>query len=398
MPKITYQVQGQGPYADVTVNNIIHVMKGTTLSFKLAGPGLPPNSMPQAVTKTYAQTSASTADLKDQVVSCGNVNMTVRAVVYELTLVSTPLDNFAGRSQTDLGIDERVNLSFTVAPGGVTAAQAGGLKWAVHSETFGPKNGGTLQKSATDKGPVSADGTAHYIAPYMLSSAALTFPPGALSPAPISLRKTVTLKLEVQTGPSKGKHVTKDFTIHVPQAEMLDNRNQHQHVQNFPSAGFRGDIYLRPRSVSFRTLEWREAGGLAKAYATATPNLKGGYFVYDHGKPHHPTGTNPSGGKFTSEVRTVADGDATNGCWVRQLDTVWSGYDAAFSNANPIVPSTMVWPIYWQYRVAGGADKSWNTFQKAEHKAEMAADGSVTISKAGASFTATLAAATVAFP
>ena len=212
------------------------------------------------------------------------------------------------------------------------------------------------------------------------------------------MRKNVTVSVVVDSGPSKGAKVDKVFTVHTPQAEMRDVRNQYQHEQNFPSAGFKGDIYLVPRNCSFRTLEWREGGGTA----TAT-----GYFLKDRGKPHHPTGTNPSGGSFKSEVREVQGGNLVDGCWVRQIDSVWTGYNDIYPNpfgAGPHagqatnVASTMSWKIYWQYRVAGASGESWIKFQFAEHRADMDGAGSVTISKAGTSKTFNLADATVIFP
>lgn len=435
MAKITYRIPGQALYADLPANNTIYVLKGTTVKFKLAGPefgapqqpqvphrvaalaarfGGPPvpaaplpaagaahAPVPMDVEVTFNTASVSTVDYKNTVVSCGDVQMTAHAVVYEVSVTVTPLDTFRGVNAVvdHLGVDERVDLGCKITPDTLTAEQVGGLRWKL-SGAAGGKLSGTLMKTATAKAAPAADGKAHYIAPYQTTLGALPFPAGSLTPSAASLQKTVTLQLVVDSGASKDRKVEKAFTVHTPQAEMRDVAHQYQHVQGLPSAGFRGYIYLSPKNVSFRTLEWREAGG--KAVCT------GGYFLYDEGKPHHPTGTDPEGGKFKSEVRSVGSGNLVDGCWVKQVDNVWTGYNEHYPGTYPALDkhagqatnnaSTMSWAIYWQYRVAGGADTAWITFQKAEHHAVMDTTGKVTISKAGASKTFNLNDVTESFP
>jgi hypothetical protein len=52
-------------------------------------------------------------------------------VVYELTGVLTPQDNFPNRNQANYGLQEKVDLTFTISPILITAAQAGDLRWKV---------------------------------------------------------------------------------------------------------------------------------------------------------------------------------------------------------------------------------------------------------------------------
>ena len=112
--------------------------------------------------------------------SCGVTSLTARAVVFDVTVVVTPLDNFRGlNAVNDLGVDERVNLSCTIAPNPLTAVQVGGLKWKVDGATGGAQSG-TVTKSATDKALPAADGLAHYVAPFKTGD--LVFTGGALTP------------------------------------------------------------------------------------------------------------------------------------------------------------------------------------------------------------------------
>jgi hypothetical protein len=208
--------------------------------------------------------------------------------------------------------------------------------------------------------------------------------------------------------------VSRELTVHMPQARMMVIKNKYQHVKDKPSAGFIGNIYLSPMTVSFAKIHWREAGGKAIARATANRNTPGGYFIFDEGKPHHASNLAP-GGPDDANKMAVGKGNSSKGCKVLQHDRVWSGYNTSYPNpftgkaANrrdytdvvTTVPSEMIWKINWQYcpsdKVGFGGGR-WITFQQVEHQATMDAKGKVTISKAGARKTFALADATMAFP
>jgi hypothetical protein len=392
MPTMTYQIQGQTNWKTIAANTTPHVLLGTVATFKLAGV---PNAV--EVKKTFNATGSQTIEA-----TAGSDKLSVNVMVFRLTPKLTFGDNFTNRSLTDVGVCEQVTLGVTIEPATVTAASAGGLKWTIGR----PGDDGTLRKSETDRSPPGADGAAFYIAP-VCTAAQLTFPPNSLTPNTAQLSKVVTLELVIQGGFSAGLKVQKPLTVHTPQADMRDMRRKWKHENGKPSAGFIGDIYLRPKTVSFSNIEWREAGGRAKAFANASPNQPGGYFIWDHDKAHLVTGTSQtSSGKFMK----VRGGDAANGCWVAQMDRVWSGWNqsypnpyngtgslARYQNVATNVPSTMTWDILWQYRAALSQGE-WIVFQKAQHRAEMDAAGKVTISKGGASKSFALADATVDFP
>ncbi|MGB9123779.1 MAG: Ig-like domain-containing protein, partial [Candidatus Angelobacter sp.] len=81
------------------------------------------------------------------------------------TGVLTANDNFSGRSTTNFGIAEVINLSFSTNPAGTTAASLGGLQWTIVS------GGGTLSNAGTD-------GTGQYTAPSSPASVVLRLADG----------------------------------------------------------------------------------------------------------------------------------------------------------------------------------------------------------------------------
>jgi hypothetical protein len=396
MPTMSYQIQGQTNWKTIAANTTPHVLLGTVATFALAGA-----RNPAAVQKTFNATGPQTVE-----VGAGTDRLTVNVVVFSLTPKLTFADNFTNRSLTDVGVCEQVTLGVTIEPATVTVADAGGLRWTMIGQP-GDDADGTLLKSENYRSPPDADGAAFYTAP-VRTALVLTFAANSRAPDAAQLTKKVNLELVIQRGFSAGLKVLKELTVHTPQAEMFDCRSKYRHIRDAPSAGFIGDIWLLPKIVSFSKIEWREAGGRAKAFADANPSQPGGYFIYDHDKAHLVTGTRAI--HRDGKAMQVRGGNAKDGCWVGQEDRVYSGSNgsypnryngtgslARYQNVATNVPSTVTWEIYWQYRRALSQEE-WIVFQKVEHKAVMDPAGTVTISKGGARKTFALADPTVGYP
>ena len=158
--------------------------------------------------------------------------------------VLTPDDNFTGRSQTTYGIGEIVHLSFTTTPPGRPASDFGGLKW----------------KKVSGVGTVTSgtDGTGTY-------DAGLT--PG-----------DVVLKLESQGGPCQGTGPTYSRSVIKPSGGYMEPYGTGLlHTVNTWSCGWKGDVYLLPKNVSFTNMQFREGS----CNATAT-----GWLAPYNGLPH----------------------------------------------------------------------------------------------------------------
>jgi hypothetical protein len=97
--------------------------------------------------------STSRTDYKTIELNWGQTQ-TIHAMVYEARAVWTPLDQFPGRSQTNVMVGEGVELSFTSSPP-VTAAEAGGLRWMVakdHAILMNAAEDGTAETQALGDG------------------------------------------------------------------------------------------------------------------------------------------------------------------------------------------------------------------------------------------------------
>ncbi len=360
---------GMGTFAAVNTGADLFIPLGTSVEFKAAATGaaVPVDFASAAwsgssgasgtgATKTVLFNAASAAknSRKAVTVSFSGQTATVQCVVYTLTPAVTFVDNIGGaHSANELGVDERITLGFQTTPVGVTAAEAGGLKWSVAGLT-GRKNDGIIQEAADKTSAPLENGTGHYIAPYVTGDPA----------KPLPASKNVQIRLSVCNGPIKGCGIDKTFRVYLPIAHMKMMANTEKHLQNYASAGFQGEIFLFPRTVSFRTLRWREAGGRpvhtgtfsAQSWANAT---------------HKPT-------TFEGQAATdmpVDAGNSATGCKILQVDSVFSGaiaYTAPASANDNTVVGTYVWPIYWQYRPGdlGGAEP-YIRFQIAHHVATM---------------------------
>ena len=313
--KIQYNDPDSG-YTDVT--GTLYVMKGTTVTFKAipdpSGASWPSGKPVWGGTSgasgtgstkdvTFNTKSSSTADFKTVTAECGNT-VTVNVIVYSLTGKHVAQDYFDDRATIKYGAAEVVNLSFTVSPTGITAAQMGGLAW---SKVAGS---GTLQDNGNGLGTYTCHWTTD----------------------------SVTLRLTVQAGPSKNKYVDMGFSV-VPPSDgyMIQKPGTNiWHIINTASVGFKGWSYLRPKDVSFTNIQRREGG----CFAVAT-----GFYAYQNGL-YHPVGA----------WWEVSNGNSTTGCRVECDDTV-----QADPKGPPYSVGEFNWPIPRQYRVGTGGATTFYT-------------------------------------
>jgi hypothetical protein len=312
----------------------------------------------------------------------GAQNVTVRVIVFDLAADVRPVENFGGRSLTDFGVDERVNLDFTTVPAGIAAASMGGLRWTIAAPIVaGRAVSGLMQTGPTNSGAPPSNGKGYFIAPYLTDNA---------HNPPTAATKAVRLRLAISGGPIAGAGIDVNFTVHMPIAHMRKYPNTDKHVQNRPSSGFFGDIYLYPANVSFRTIRWREGGG--RAVAT-------GAFSHWNDIPHKVTNKKVGGNETLTDME-VLQGNSATGSQVAQADDVFSG---ALTYTAPAVvnPGTVIgrfeWPIYWQYipqdlRGSGGGQATWIRFQIAKHVATVYQDGRMEIYKGHAPAACTICA------
>jgi hypothetical protein len=341
------QYQSGSTFTDVP--GTLYVLKGTSVTFKAIpdpangtfADGQPVWSGTSGATGTgdtisitFNAVSTSTSDFKTVVATAGN-SVTVNVIVYELTPVTTPRDNFSGRSATDYGLKELIDLSFTTSPN-VTAAQAGGLDWSKKSGvgTVTPSSG------SVGTGTYDAEGTA-----------------GA-----------VTLSIKVVSGPSTGQERTVDRNIVAPNDATMTQAagTGIRHIQDYISVGFKGSIFLSPKNVSFANINWRE--GTVSAVGS-------GCWASENGNAH------PIGSSMT-----VSGCNTTTGCQVNAIDTVQAGDRGPYPPPNPAYCSgDFEWDIPWQYSADGGTN--WVSFTTAVHHqwAETAPNlGRANIQKKGA--------------
>jgi hypothetical protein len=376
---------GQVAFNPVNPANPLYVLKGTELEFRLAAPGGPANLIINLTTATWMSGGAaagqgaskrirfdttSSANLPANgttvSVAFGGQTVAVTVMVFQLTTTAQIADNFAGRSTTDLGVDERVRLGFATTPPGVTAAEAGGLRWSFDNNAAADRDAvGLIHDPATNAAPLPAmqTGVVDYIAPCRTS-------PANTAPTP---QRGVKLKLSIVAGVCAGLGPDLAYTIRMPTAHMREQvGGARRHVQGQPSSGFKGEIFLTPKNVSFRTLGFREGAG-AMVVSGAAPNAWAGL-------AHATT-------PFTS---TISGGNANTGCTVVGIvDDVYSG---AFVYAVPprasprTVVGTLSWPIIWEYTYPAlpptpGWSGVWLNMQRAHHKATLYEDGAMTIFK-----------------
>ena len=377
---------GQVAFVELDPAKPLYVLRGTRLEFRAttAGPGGHGVSFATATWSGSAgavgqgaskqvhfaanATSNSLASGKTVTLTLGGQTVTIAAIVFELRATAQIQDNFAGRSTADLGVDERVTLGFTTTPAGVTADQAGGLRWRFADGSVANRDTvGLFHDPGTNTAPPAHvnTGVAKYIAPCRTS-------PARVAPVP---QHPVKLKLSIESGVCAGEGPEIGYTIHSPNAHMRERvGGARRHVHGRPSCGFKGEIFLTPRNVSFRTLRWREGVGQMKV----SGNVPAAWMGLAH----------PTTAFGDASHGTVNDGDINNGCTVNQLDDVWSGSFAYTvpDRASPRnVVGTQEWPIEWEYTYpilpAGGWSNDWIAMQKAYHRATLYEDGAIAMFK-----------------
>jgi hypothetical protein len=205
----------------------------------------------------------------------------------------TARDDFPKRSQDRFGVAEYIEL-VAIATSVTTAPD---LRWFIASDT----SGGALSGTAGN------DGTGLYTAGDTAGE--------------------VTLVVKVVSGPQAGAIVArKTITIVAPtDAVMVQAPNTYiYHQHGTYTVGFLGDIFLRPKDVSFENIHFQE--GTCKAEST-------GYLTRLHPQCH-PLGN----------VCHVSGGDAENGSQVYGTDTVWAG-----PLFRPYADGDFKWAIPWRY-------------------------------------------------
>jgi len=331
------------------VSGILYVMKGTTVTFKaIKDPADAnwPDEKPawsgtsgatgtgETISVTFNTLSSSLTDFKTVIAECGNT-VTVNVIVYSLGRFHIPEDNFTGRALTTYGVRELMDIGFTTNPAGITAAQIGGLKWSQ------PAGNGDL----TDNG----DGTGTYRCRVIADS--------------------VTLRLTIQSGLSKGKYVEMGLSVIAPSGTRMTRFNTNVwHKQNMASSGIALYYWLEPKTSSFKNVNFGES-------SCAATNVAGFYLA---NPPFHKENT----------FGSIMWGNVATGCRVSAEDHAGS--------AVPAWPGggTYKWPIKTQYIHAGARyDFGGLSIHTATHQA----NGDSEISKAGLSGSATLGSVTVQF-
>lgn len=433
----------------------IYVPRGKAVTFQAAfePPQNPPPDMTTAAwtftagsaaaaagaSATYTFTTASarsdTASASIRV-AVGGASATVPVIVYDLVARLAPLDTVQGQHHaTHFGVDERVDLSYDTVPNTpakIAAAALGGLKWTVVG-TSGRRDDGIVRQSATQTGPATNDGTGHYIAPYMTREVA----DKKREHFWLDETKQVAIELAVQSGIAHA--VRTNLTIYAPRAHMVVATGSAWHeANNAPDAGFYGLIHTHPKDVSFRTLNWREGiGPMILVPGDPATNYFG--FNMDLGAKTYKA--RESIHAYTGMAMTISDGNPAVGCYVNQIDTVWTGHDpsrvvagvgvaagaglaiqvlpsvlqnfkaAAFlkeqmplaKGAGKVTPSVAEWRIIWEYRVRpdldpppGDEGTRWIQFQVAVHRMEVDGNGTAKIQKSTPGQTWSIASATKA--
>ncbi|MHA7058065.1 eCIS core domain-containing protein [Aquimarina sp. M1] len=272
------------------------------------GNGCSPSQAPPTTTTTPATPPSSTA-------------------VPTVTGTLTPKDNFTGRSTTQYGVGEEIDLNFTTTATGPLPSGVG-LEWTKKSGLGAVVN----NSSNNGKGTFTAGDRAG----------------------------RVELELKVVGGTHAGTVVdTKAFDVVEPSGAYMERTpgTGIWHQQGSASVGFKGDTYYTPKDVSFHYTNMREG---------SCAGIGTGYFSGDNGQVH-PVGT----------WLSVGTGNASKGSKDNSTDTVSTGPHTR----TPYTAGTFLWPIPWQFKVGSGSAKTLTT---ANHSEVVDSTGKASISKAGA--------------
>lgn len=264
--KLQYNDPDTG-YTDISGTLYVHT--GTTVTFK-AIPNPSGASWPSGKpvwggeasgtgsTKavTFDTLSSSTSDYKTVWAECGNT-VTANVIVYWFQGIPVPDIIFDGRTYDEYGVEETVFLAHTTYPGGITGLP---LEWKVHNGV------GSVSVSTYDAEAIPGD---------------------------------VDLKLEITSGPSKGRYVLYGKTVVAPANRFIRHRTETGiwHRKGQHSVVFRGESFLDPKNVSFTNIQRREGA--------STPAVGTGLFAPANGYIH------TAGSWFTPSNPNI-----TTGCYV----------------------------------------------------------------------------------
>ncbi len=391
---LAINVRRQGSTQWTPAPATIYALQGTPIEFQVVVQGGGPaaaqvrletaqwSGLTNGIGKTTSfgcnNTSASTAAPGVITVSFGGQSASANVLVFAINIVETFRDNFAGRSTTELGVCEEIDLSFTTTPAGITPAQLGGLRWRFKNNDPANMRQRGVFTNALGQANAPNDGTARYRAPYA------THPPGTLTPA----YSDVSIELCLLAGICQGKGPGKSYRIHKPVAHMTQQLGSAPHHWNqggeLPSAGFTGVFSFSPKHVSFSNIGFREGRGNMESDGVCAGD--------EQGVGHQPTAT----------VFGMSTGNTATGCQL--LGGVSDNIHSAASTYRPetllttnggtrpvgsLSPTTRVggkrWPITWEYTYRDIATGGWSTnfvgMQKAYHELTVYENGRATMHK-----------------
>jgi len=330
--KLQYNDPNDG-YTDISGTLYVHT--GTTVTFKAIPDPCDaswPSGKPvwggtsgasgtgETTPVTFNTLSSSTTDYNTVTATCGNT-VTANVIVFDFNGVLTPNVQFDGRSFSQYGVEETVSLSYTTDPTGITGLP---LEWEVSSGV------GSVSGSTYDAEAVAG---------------------------------SVTLRLELQSGPSKGQGYNYSKTVVAPTniyVHAYPPWDGIWHEEDSYSCGFKGESYLAPYNVSFTNIQRREG--------TSPPATVTGHYEDHYGTPGP---THPVRSWFTP-----SNPDSDYGCYVAR-DTC-STYHSSSCGATLGDSGTFIWVIDYEYK---GDDSVVRNMGTITHNAEMESDGTAKVKK-----------------
>ena len=321
----------------VDITGTIYVMVNTTVTFKavIAPAGATwPSGKPVWDGTAGASGSGETNGVpfnakgdKTVTAECGDT-VTANVKVYGLIGVQTADEWLSGRADTTYGVGEVVLLNYVVDPAGITAAQMGGLSWVLAD------GDGTLVNDGTS-------GTGTYTAYWADTD--------------------VTLRLVVLSGPSTDHCTDVHLNVVKPTGTHFEQYGVGvKHKLGHGSVGFRANIYLLPKDVSFANIDVAE---------DSVAGVLGGWYVakFPNGCQH----------AATDPPSPVRNGNATTGCLVEGVDLIWSEW---MDPPPDYAAGTLHWAIPICYSIGGGG---WVTINPNDQDFSINAAGGMTAQKAG---------------
>jgi hypothetical protein len=355
--KIQYKLNGTW----TNVGGTLYVVKDTAVEFKaLKKPAAAgwPSGKPvwagsagatgsgETKSVTFSALSATNSTYKTVTAECGDTSAPANVVVFDFDGKFTPDDNCqetaaSPRSTSNYGVGEGVDLSFTTNPTGVSATQAGGLRWSL---TGGP---GTLSSAGTD-------GTARFVAG--------------------DIATTLTFRLKVESGLSKDKF--KDYVKNVVEPSgvtyvyVAGSAYTHPPKPSY-EASFDADVYLQPNNVSFKAVTFGESGDPA-APAAGLATTAGWFTSKWPAPPGYAVAAKDHGG--------CDGGDVAKGTHVSAAQVVRNTNNLdAMGAASTWAIGTLTINLPQRYRIGAG---TWHEFTTIQFQATVDAAGLKKVSKA----------------